>query len=308
VFNNNFCENTIGNRKPVIVEVEICKLLDCDAMEDKFAEEDGYREFKYTHTGADWDIVLMPNTVIDSACYYVNTVLLGCGLDITLDGVEFPIGVSVVKVMAYFGDNIDSCEFLVTVERVCPPEIPDEEGNIYNVTKLAGLCWTENLKTTLIPGTGEAITFAKPYTCATCPEGLEDIFGLLYTWHSAVNGGLNGDTVVQGICPEFWHIPSQEEWSLLSAFDAKSLRSKDYWIDPPGPGSDDYGFDARPAGWYNSAINRYDDLYGFTGWWSCDDTQNETVTGSIITYYCNTPELEIKKKTDGLSVRCVMDY
>jgi uncharacterized protein (TIGR02145 family) len=307
VHNNNICEVTPGNRKPVIATVEICKLIDCDKMLDKLAEEDGYREFKYTHTGTAWDAIPMPKATIESVCYYINDEEYSCGTLATasLDGAVFPIGVSTVKVYAYYLITVDSCEFTVTVERFCPATIPDEEGNIYKATKLGGLCWTENLKTTLIPGTTDPIPFAKPYTCSICPDGLEEIFGLLYTWYSAMNDGSNRG-FTQGICPEFWHIPSMDEWNLLSGYDAKTLRSTDYWLDPPGPGTDDYGFDARPAGWYSSAIDRCVDLYGFTSWWSTADS-NDNATSAWMSYYCNGIQTEVKKKGDGLSVRCVMD-
>jgi uncharacterized protein (TIGR02145 family) len=261
--------------------------------------------FKYTHIGTGWDAVLMPNAKVDYLEYFVNGVFYS---NTSLNGYEFPIGVSLVKVMAYFDVTVDSCEFNVTVVRVCPPSIPDEEGNVYKVTKLAGLCWTENLKTTLIPGTNDEIPFARPYTCFICPDGLESTFGLLYTWYSALNDGSNRSEFVQGICPEYWHVPSQEEWSLLSAYDSKSLRSKQYWLDPPGSGTDEFGFDARPAGWYNGTIGRFVDMYGFAGWWASNDVPGtETSNSFIITYYCTQVEKQIKKKIDGLSVRCVMD-
>jgi len=113
---------------------------------------------------------------------------------------------------------------------------------------------------------------------------------------------------VQGICPDEWHIPSQAEWSRLNIFEASQLRSKQYWLNPPGPGSDDFEFDARPAGWYNGFTERYQDLYGFTGWWASDDVPGTaTANAFIIAYYCNQIQGEVKKKIDGLSVRCVMD-
>jgi uncharacterized protein (TIGR02145 family) len=310
VLGTGVCENEVNDRKPVTVTVEVCKMIDCEAMEDKFVEEDGYREFKYTHVGNGWDIVLMTGVSIDYVCYFLNDELLSCGVEATLDGVEFPIGVSVIKVISYFSDKADSCEFNVTVVRVCPSEIPDNEGNIYKVTKLAGLCWTENLKATKYAvnlGEGE-IPFANPYTCSTCPEDLEETFGLLYTWYSAVNDGSGRSTFVQGICPEFWHVPAQEEWNLLSGFDAKALRSAGFWIDPPGPGTDLFGWEALPAGWYNGTASQFVDLYGFAGWWAADDEPGmPNGNGFNISYFCDIMEKNPKKKLDGLSVRCVMD-
>jgi uncharacterized protein (TIGR02145 family) len=81
----------------------------------------------------------------------------------------------------------------------------------------------------------------------------------------------------------------------------------DFWIAPPGPGTDDYGFTALPAGWYNSAIDRYEDLYGFTGWWASNELTETTANYCSISYYCSVLQQEMKKKMDGLSVRCVAE-
>ena len=177
----------------------------------------------------------------------------------------------------------------------CPATIDDGEGNTYKVTSLAGFCWTENLKATEYAD-GEPIPFANVYTCPTCPAQLDTIFGLLYDWNSATGGD---------ICPIGWHVPSQAEWSALNLYDAAKLKSTRYWLNS-GVGTDDYGFDARPAGWYNSALNRYQYLYGYAGWWASDDN-GVTASSFYLSYYCDKIQKEIRTKADGLSVRCVMD-
>jgi uncharacterized protein (TIGR02145 family) len=189
----------------------------------------------------------------------------------------------------------------------CSSTITDEEGNVYKVTSLAGKCWTENLKTTKYPGTDDLIPFANPYTCNICQEQLDTIFGLLYTWNAAV-GESHTAGIVQGICPDGWHIPSQAEWSTLEAYPASQLRSTKYWLNPPGAGTNDFGFDARPAGWYNGVKNQYQELYGFAGWWSSDDNSGTAFANAFtIVYYCNEITEETLNKADGLSVRCVLE-
>jgi uncharacterized protein (TIGR02145 family) len=111
------------------------------------------------------------------------------------------------------------------------------------------------------------------------------------------------------ICPDGWHLPSQAEWDLLKAFPASQLQSTNYWLDPPGSGTDNYGFDARPAGWYNGKTQRCEDLYGFAGWWASDtDPASNKASYFYITYYCNVIEKSVKNKDDGLSVRCVKEF
>jgi uncharacterized protein (TIGR02145 family) len=200
----------------------------------------------------------------------------------------------------------------INIKVPCPPSVSDEAGVEYKVTYLAGLCWTENLRTTKYPGTDDDIPFANPYTCADCPEKLDTIYGLLYTWHSAVGATEadpqpNPQTSVQGICPAGWRIPTQAEWNLLNNYSAQQLQSTEYWLDPPGVGTDDFGFDARPAGWYNGSTDRFEDLYGFAGWWACDAPAGTTANYSSLHYYCTTLQQDIKKRSDGLSVRCVKE-
>jgi len=40
----------------------------------------------------------------------------------------------------------------------------------------------------------------------------EDVYGTLYTWAAATNGGSGN---IQGICPDGWHLPSEAEWNEL---------------------------------------------------------------------------------------------
>jgi uncharacterized protein (TIGR02145 family) len=319
VSGSNYCENPVNARKPVAITAAICTLLDCSNLTDRIVDENGVR-LGYTHAGNAWDAI--PETAIDSMQYFINGVLYSSGTAPSLDGAHFEVGVSTVTVYVYLNTEyldhkIDSCKFLVTVERVCPTSVDDIESHTYTVTKLAGLCWTENLQSTLYSSDATTIPVATVYTCSDCPARLDTIFGLLYTWYSAVYVP-EGSTVapvpdangfVQGICPNGFHVPSQAEWARLEPYPASQLRSTQYWLNPPGPGTDDYGFDARPAGWYNGAIDRYQDLYGFTGWWAAEDSgSGGSASYSHITYYCNVIEHNMINKIDELSVRCVMDY
>ncbi|MCL1849897.1 MAG: hypothetical protein FWF70_00550, partial [Bacteroidetes bacterium] len=305
VFGTNICENKINTRKAVTVIAENCMLIDCNKLIDRFADEDQPRS-GYTHLSTEWDVI--PETILDNLEYFINGTLYSSGENASLNGSHFNVGVSTVTVYAYFEERIDSCEFKVTIERTCPYSVPDIEDNIYTVIKLAGLCWTENLKSTLYSSTGAPIPVAIPYTCPICSTHLDAIFGLLYDWYSAT-GGTTTDETVQGICPDGYHIPSRAEWNLLERYNAVQLMSTQYWLDPPGVGTDNYGFDARPAGWYNGTIDRYQDLFGYAGWWAVEDIPGTANADSFfISYYCNSIQKETVKKIDGMSVRCVMDY
>lgn len=200
---------------------------------------------------------------------------------------------------------IYSNEAETRLENRCPATVTDIEGNVYKVTDLVGLCWTSNMRSTVYNDDNAAISFAKPYYCPEYPDVVanDSIFGLLYTWYSAVRveTGL-APSPAQGICPNGWRLPTIEELSRLEVYPADELKSTSYWLNP---GTDDYGFDIRPAGRYSGAIDKFVDLYGFTGFWAADSEANQYVHYFSISYYCNVPKEFKILKSDGLSVRCV---
>ena len=95
------------------------------------------------------------------------------------------------------------------------------------------------------------------------------VTGRLYTWAVAIDSvktgcesgygsiceiaSVSSATLVQGICPTGWHLPSQSEWSALftavGGFGTagKVLKSQIGWYSN-GNGKDAFGFCALPAG------------------------------------------------------------
>ncbi|MCL2434883.1 MAG: hypothetical protein FWD09_01940, partial [Lentimicrobiaceae bacterium] len=230
-----------------------------------------------------------------------------------VDGVD--ITASIVG-NSYTFENVDDNHtimvlFKSTTPSLCTEQVYDVTNNIiYNVVELEGLCWTkENLRGTLYAH-GGAIPFAKPYIYMGVSMDPE-IFGLLYTWYSAT-GVLEDYTAeitcnMQGICPMGWRLPTQGEWNSLRAYPAQQLMSTQYWLDPQGGGTDDFGFSAIPAGWYNGTLNRYQDLYGFAGWWASNTPAGANAYYFYLTYYCDELRSDLTNKMNAMSVRCVME-
>jgi uncharacterized protein (TIGR02145 family) len=203
----------------------------------------------------------------------------------------------------------------ICVDIICPTEISDVEGHEYKVSKIAGMCWMgENLRSTVYADGITPIAWAKPYYSVQYPDVAkhDTVFGRLYTWYSAV-GNAEGDNTpptgpVQGICPNGWHLPTVAEWDLLkSSTPVEQLKSTEYWLNPPGSGNNASGFNARPAGWCSSAINKFIELYGYTAWWAFNDDPSQFAHIKYIAYYCDFVPDDIKLKSDGVSVRCVQD-
>jgi uncharacterized protein (TIGR02145 family) len=138
---------------------------------------------------------------------------------------------------------------------------------------------------------GEPVPFARAYQDN---EANAEIYGLLYTWESSI-----------GICPAGWRVPTAEEWALLKKYDATKLKTAGYWI-IPNSNTNLTELGISGAGFYNSNTQRFEDLTGYTAFWSADSDGNMCTCG-VFNYYCNQVELLYVLKTHAVSVRCVME-
>lgn len=97
------------------------------------------------------------------------------------------------------------------------------------------------------------------YTPGICYDDAPDNcdqYGRMYTIMEATGAQASSPgSPVKGICPEGWHVPSQQEFEELidflggSAVAGDSLKATGSW---PGTHSDPYGFSALAAGWWQS--------------------------------------------------------
>ena len=92
----------------------------------------------------------------------------------------------------------------------------DIDGNVYPVVAIDGQVWlATNLRVTRTPS-GERITsfFFNDDSLSYARQGR------LYTWDVAMNGSV--EPGAQGICPDGWHLPTDEEWTRLFDFVGES--------------------------------------------------------------------------------------
>ena len=186
------------------------------------------------------------------------------------------------------------------------------DGIVYKTTTIGGVVWmAENLNYFDIEGAPSSIKndwcyWDKPENCESA--------GRLYTWK-----------VAKRVCPEGWHLPTNDDWTaLLTAVGADTLnpiawkganvlKSKSGW-ENSGSGTDDFGFTALPAG--RKFFTKVQD--GFTNhgcsayMWSA--TEPDIAAGADTLAFslelnCSNENAMVNtfKKTEGLSVRCVKD-
>ncbi len=137
------------------------------------------------------------------------------------------------------------------------------------------------------PGTGNSDCYDNDLAnCVT--------YGRLYDWSTAMgidasfNNSLWGGSDVKhrGICPEGWHIPSNDDWGTLinyaggSSVAGTKLKATSGWF-YNSDGTDDYGFSAMPGGYNSGAFNGVDN-YGY--WWSSTEYNSSYAWYRTISY------------------------
>ena len=223
--------------------------------------------------------------------------------EVTYDG-NMTEGMYVLNTLVSYGDD-EQCAIIVDRDQLnpcsempCPATVADADGNSYAVVKIDGYCWmAENLRT----WTPEA----KSYVSAVMPDEAANVstFGYLYTWHDAAGGTDNPEQIdghVRGICPIGWHLPTAAEINVLRTNTAEELSSTDLWLVMNGTNTS--GFNARPAGYYNGTLQRFEDC--LTSAWFHGDTPQSVFH---ISYHCCYVFPNIDAQQNAFSVRCVKD-
>lgn len=112
-------------------------------------------------------------------------------------------------------------------EKSCPaaPTVIDIDGNVYSTVQVGEQCWMrENMRTTrYADGTAIACSSTGSITTAYRYYPNHDsanvaTYGYLYNWFAVmnyVNSSNLTSSIVQGVCPNGWHVPSDSDWVQL---------------------------------------------------------------------------------------------
>lgn len=158
-------------------------------------------------------------------------------------------------------------------------QMTDIDGNIYKTITIGSQTWmAENLRTTKFRNgvsiqtiTGN-INWINTSTPAMCWYGNKSenkfIYGALY----------NGFAVDSLICPEGWHIPSDDEWQVLFDYvgnDSGKLREVGlHWLINNSSNSNETGFTAVPSGLREPFTGGFSEMGYITEWWSSTKLEN----------------------------------
>lgn len=171
--------------------------------------------------------------------------------------------------------------------------ITDERDNqVYKTVKIGNQEWM-----------AENLNFALDGTyCYDNDEANCEKYGRLYVWTDAAN-----------LCPEGWHLPTDEEWIELKNYVSNNgnekigtnLRSIDHW--KSGPGTDLFGLALVPSGCYLSTKDSFVRLGERAYIWSATEFDSDSVSHWTVTGDMEDLLRVTVYKKQARAVRCIRD-
>lgn len=140
-----------------------------------------------------------------------------------------------------------------------------------------------------------------------------NIYGGLYQWNEMMQyTTLPGD---QGICPSGWHLPTDEEWTILTTFlggessagGPMKETGTGHWASPNGEATNSSGFTALPGG-FRFLTGSFSSLTTFAFFWSSSSQVDPGFAWyRDLVYNFGYVYRDGYNKIAGFSVRCVMN-
>ncbi|NTW33985.1 MAG: hypothetical protein HGB12_15440 [Bacteroidetes bacterium] len=133
-----------------------------------------------------------------------------------------------------------------------------------------------------------------------------NIYGRLYTWDAAKTA-----------CPVGWHLPSNDEWTILInnlggekiAGGKMKESGTTHWKSPNKGAINTSGFTALPSG--DRHILQTNSLFlsigYYNGWWSSTESNSSYAWSLGLSLYSTNVNTGDCAKRDGLSIRCLKD-
>ena|SRR5690554_6868095 len=174
------------------------------------------------------------------------------------------------------------------------------DGKVYQTVTIGNQVWmAENLA--FEPNSGN-------YWAYDNDDANVKTYGYLYDWETACD-----------VCPDGWHLPSDDEWTELTDYLGGANIAGDklkatgtieagtgLWYDPNTGATNETGFTALPGG-YRYLHGAFDNVGGNGSWWSATEDGTPYALYRYMYYDYSYVSRSYSTKVLGFSVRCLRD-
>jgi uncharacterized protein (TIGR02145 family) len=204
-----------------------------------------------------------------------------------------------------------------TKEEKLQDPVTDVEGNIYKTVKIGSQVWmAENLRTTkyndgieitLTTGSGQWNDLSNAGFCwyDNNESSFKELYGALYNGYAVVTGKL---------CPDGWHIPEKQEWTVLSEFLGDSVKAGGKmkeagtanWKVPNKGADNSSGYTAVAAG-IRYFEGTFSSNQSYSCLWAVTEASPEELWCVSLYFADSNLSFNHRSKKYGFSVRCIKD-
>ena len=218
---------------------------------------------------------------------------------------------------------------LFNVAAQCPSTVTDIDGNVYETVQMGDQLWmAENLKVSHYNDGSEIPTGYSNSEWGWLDMGAyavydddpvnTDVYGNLYNWYTVDDD--------RGVCPDGWHIPSDEEFMELEMFlgmseseanstgnrgtneGSKLADNADLWNSGNLEDNAEFGtsgFNGLPAGHRLYDNGYYSGMGNFASYWTSTVYSSNTAWNRELEYHASVAYRFNATKEFGFSIRCL---
>ena len=163
---------------------------------------------------------------------------------------------------------------------------------------------TTSLGAVAVYGEDVGCTNFSPDIDACDPDQSLNEYGRLYNWYAVVDA--------RGLCPSGWHVPSDDEWIVMTEFLggdslAGGQMKTDYGWSNGANGTNSSGFSGLPSGYRPNNVDYFAGAGTAGAFWSSSPwTDNLALCRWLFDYYEGVA-IGYQYPENGFSVRCVRD-
>jgi len=198
----------------------------------------------------------------------------------------------------------------------CGALILNYDGQVYHTVEIGNQCWFKenlNIGEKIYGSQNQQNNSTVEKYCYNDSESNCDEYGGLYRWDEAMQYVTNEGA--KGICPEGWHIPTDDEWDVLVNFLGGSGvaggKMKEtgtaHWNSPNTDATNSSGFTGLAGGGHNFFSSSFYDLGYYGNILSSSDVDASHAWTRRLYYDANDVFRTSQYKTEGFSVRCLQN-